>query len=369
MADQSLPVDGGLAPFPASTPVAPDNANYRVQSGAAIAAKPQDQMDALTTVPNADLAGIEAVALAELRRHADYARGAYATNSERAMRSDVTIFTAWCSGEERQAIPATPATVAAFIDTMAASKAPATVRRYVSSVSTFHRAAGLASPAETLEVKAALKRMHRAQGRAQAQAAPLNDVMVARMLTAAGTTLRDLRNKALVAVAYTTLARRSELVAMLREDLQIDPDGFGTITIRRSKADQEGTGATAAITADAMRHLTAWLDSAGIEAGPLFRSVRKSGRLGETLGEGDVARIFKAMAKAAGACPAEDVARVSGHSTRVGATQDLVRYGADLAGIMQAARWRSPEMPARYSRRLTARRNAAAQIADRRTQF
>jgi hypothetical protein len=44
--------------------------------------------------------------------------------------------------------------------------------------------------------------MHRERGLAQPQAAPLNDVLVARMLAAAGSTLRDLRNKALLTVAY-----------------------------------------------------------------------------------------------------------------------------------------------------------------------
>ena len=53
------------------------------------------------------------------------------------------------------------------------------------------------------------------------------------MLAAAGSTLRDLRNKALLTVAYTTVARRSELVALLREDLAIESDGFGAVTIRR----------------------------------------------------------------------------------------------------------------------------------------
>ena len=57
---------------------------------------------------------------------------------------------------------------------MAASKAPATVRRYVSTVATFHRAAAVANPCEVLVVKLALKRMHRERDRAQAQAAPLN---------------------------------------------------------------------------------------------------------------------------------------------------------------------------------------------------
>ena len=97
--------------------------------------------------------------------------------------------------------PATAETVVAFIDAMAASKAPATVRRYVSSVVTFHRAAALANPCEAQTVKLALKWMHRERGLAQVQAAPLNDVLVARMLAAAGGTLRDLRNKALLTVA------------------------------------------------------------------------------------------------------------------------------------------------------------------------
>lgn len=77
---------------------------------------------------------------ASLRQHAAAARGAYAGNTERALKADVAIFTGWCAGEGRQALPASPETVAAFIDAMAAGKAPATVRRYVSSISTFHRA-------------------------------------------------------------------------------------------------------------------------------------------------------------------------------------------------------------------------------------
>ena len=63
--------------------------------------------------------------------------------------------------------------------------------------------------------------------------------LVADMLAKAGGSLRDLRNKALVAVAYTTLCRRSELVALRRDDLEIGKDGFGTLVIRRGKGDQE----------------------------------------------------------------------------------------------------------------------------------
>ena len=65
-------------------------------------------------------------------------------------------------------MPASPDTVAAFVDTMAASKAPATVRRYVSSIATFHPAAAVANPCEAQAVKLALKRMHNSNEHASA---------------------------------------------------------------------------------------------------------------------------------------------------------------------------------------------------------
>jgi integrase len=307
-------------------------------------------------------------ALENLRRHANAARGAFAHNTERALRADVAVYTAWCSDAGLAPLPASPETIAAFIDAMGAQKAPATVRRYVSSVSTFHRAADVQNPCEAMAVKLALKRLHREKGRAQQQAAPVNDVLVARMLTVPGATLRDLRNRALVAVAYSTLCRRAELVALQREDLQVDEDGFGTVTIWRSKVDQEGAGAIAPIAPDAMRHLTTWIKAGKIEAGPLFRSVLKGSRIADALGEGDVPRIYKAMAKAAGLTSAETDG-ISGHSTRVGAAQDMIRYGVDLTGAMQAGRWSTPTMVARYSARLMAKRGGMAQIGERRAQF
>lgn len=305
-----------------------------------------------------------------LTEHAEDARGAYAANTERALRSDVAIFTGWCAETSRVALPASFDTVAAFVDAQATMKAPATVRRYVSSVATFHRAAEVANPCDSQKVKLALKRMHREKGRDQRQAGAITDHIVVRMLTAAGRRLRDLRDKALLVTAYTTMCRRSELVALLRENVQVDSDGFGTVAIVRSKADQEGRGDVAAITPDAMVHLLAWLTAARIEVGPLFRSVRRgrTASIGGPLGAGDVAIIFKRMAVRA-RLTADEAAHISGHSTRVGAAQDMIRYEADMAGAMQAGRWKSPEMLARYTRRVNVRRGAVAKVAGKREQF
>jgi len=61
-----------------------------------------------------------------------------------------------------------------------------------------------------------------------------------------------------------------------------------------------------------------------------------------------------------------DATLISGHSARVGMAQDLVAHGAELAAVMQAGRWKSPTMPARYAERLSAGRGAVAQYYGKR---
>jgi integrase len=294
-------------------------------------------------------AGADAEALrTHLQRYAAAARGAFADNSARALRADLALFTAWCRTAGLLPLPATAATVAAFIGAMAAIRAPASIRRYVSSIATPHGAAGVASPTAASEVTLALRRLHRAKGRAQAQAAPLNRPLLERLLAAGGSTLRDLRNRALLALAYDTLCRRAELVALQATDLQPGADGAGTILIRRSKTDPEGADLVRFVAPDTMRLLAAWLAAAGIADGPLFRAVPKGGRVGGALDGAEVPRLFKAMARAA-AVPAAEVPRISGHSSRVGAAQDMVRHGVELPAIMQAGGWRTAEMVSRYT--------------------
>jgi integrase len=306
---------------------------------------------------------------ANLRKDAESSRGTRTANTERALLGDVLLFSAWCTEAGRRHLPATAETVAAFVDAQAAAgKAPASIKRYAASIAAYHRAARAPNPLDLKIATDALKRMARARGENQRQAKGLNDAIVVKLLAAAGPRLVDLRNKALLTVAYTTMCRRSELVALLVEDLRVDSDGWGTITVRRSKTDQTGVGAAVAITADAMHHLQAWLAAARIDSGPVFRRVNRHGQVGGQLDAGSVAALFKAMAARAHLSP-DDVARISGHSTRVGACQDMVRYGADIAGAMQAGRWRTTTMVARYCAGLDLKRGAVAQVAARREQF
>jgi len=312
-----------------------------------------------------ETAGGEGQAIANLERYAAAARGAFAGNTERALRADTAIFAAWCGANGRAALPAAPDTVAGFIDAMRhAEKKPATIRRYVSSIAHMHRAAELASPAGSNAVRLALRRMGRGDSVAQRQADGITRRLIDRLLHAGGTDLRDLRNHALLAVAYDTLCRRSELVALRYADLERGPHGDGTVLVRRSKTDQEGAGMIRYLAPDTLRLLLRWLDAAGVRDGALFRAVLKGGRVGGALDPGTVARLFKEMARDAG-LPEDEVARISAHSSRVGATQDMAASDRiSMPAIMQAGGWTSPQMVACYTRRQAARQGGAAKLAE-----
>ena len=302
-------------------------------------------------------------ALAEqLGRFVRAASGAFSSSTERALRSDLAIYAAWCAGRGERALPARPETVAAFIDAKAEERAPATVRRYVTSLTIAHRALGLEKTLKSPPVQLALKRMHRRKGRRQDQAAGLTWPLRQRLLEAAGDRLIDDRNRALLATAYDTMLRRAELVSLQTHDLMENLQGDGSLLVRRSKTDGEGRGAVVWVGPDTMRLLRAWLDRAGIADGMLFRSVAKGGRIGDRLHPCQVPRILKAMAREAG-LPKAVAAGLSGHSARVGAAQDMVAAGIELPAILHAGRWKSTAMVNRYGERLLARRSGAAQLA------
>ena len=57
------------------------------------------------------------------------ARGALADNTERAYKADTTVFSEWCAKRGVDPLPASPKIAASFVDAMAETCKPLTVRR------------------------------------------------------------------------------------------------------------------------------------------------------------------------------------------------------------------------------------------------
>jgi integrase/recombinase XerD len=139
-------------------------------------------------------------------------------------------------------------------------------------------------------------------------------------------------------------------------------DGSGRVLIRRSKTDQAGEGGLAYVSPDTVAYLRVWLRASGIKRGAVFRGLIGRGRIGARLQVDAIAQTFKWVAEFVGMT--EDEAKdVSGHSIRVGATQDMLALNIDLASVTQAGRWKTTAMPMRYGEDIQAGLGGMARTA------
>ena len=236
---------------------------------------------------------------------------------------------------------------------------PATAACTVAALRAAARANGieLHLPASTAAL-AGYRRTSSGRGRGQAYGIQWHQADAMAAAAAADGTLAGLRDAAIVAVMSDALLRVSELVALQTADVAPSNDGSATITVRRSKTDQDGEGTDLYIGPPTVARLTEWLRAADIASGPLFRRIRRGGHPGTSaLHPSSIASILAKRATAAGIG-----GRIRGHSLRVGSAQSLVRAGASLPEIQQDGRWASSRMPALYSRKEAASKRGTARL-------
>lgn len=138
-----------------------------------------------------------------------------------------------------------------------------------------------------------------------------------------------------------------ELVALSIEDFSPTADGRYTVLVRRAKNDPEGAGRTAKLSEASSDLFSQWIKEAGISRGPLLRRVYGNRVRALYLEPLTVGRVLKKLCERAG-IDVVTTERVSGHSLRVGAAQQLTINGFVLPQIMRAGGWKSVNVVARY---------------------
>src|SRR6202158_4372556 len=225
--------------------------------------------------------------LAPLLEWQAMAEGAYSANTLRAQKADGAIFQAFCESRGAPYLPADPKTIRAFIENrVKAGKKPATIKRYVATIARVHIAAGLLNPCSSEAVRLGLKKMGRETSARQDQAHPLGWKDIKEFIEGAGDGLRADRERAMLCVAYETLARRGELVALEVPDVDFHPDGTGQALIRRGKT--EGQGRRAYLSRETVKWLKIWLEHGKISEGPIFRRLVGRDQIGEALHPGSI---------------------------------------------------------------------------------
>jgi integrase len=274
--------------------------------------------DALVPPPDPESTNTRSGAAA-LWKWAEMAQAAFSPNTIRAWKADWELFSEFCHKCRLPVLPAAAKTVRYFVfECVGLRKKPATIRRYVATIGRAHRAAGVPDATVSEEVKLSLTEMSRGMAARQRQARGLVWSEIAVFLEFQPRNLRDIRDRALVAVAYDTMCRREELVSLLIEDIEPAGDGSGTVVIRRAKTDVTGEGATAYLSPLSMRLLSEWLQGSGLKSGPLFARVVGSNGIGDPLTAQIVSAVLRKVGQWIG-LDRREWERISGHSARVGA--------------------------------------------------
>ncbi len=280
---------------------------------------------------------------------------AFAPETLRNYRKIIASFSDWCASRGYPVEPPVPPQVVAeYVESLGGKLSSNTIETRLWAIAKLHRSNFMASPCRHRLVELAIKSVKRKYGIRTKQAPPLRKEEVFAVLRELGNTAAELRDRALIWTASDSWCRISELIALRVCDLERQDDLSSVLTIRRSKTDQYGAGDYAYLSPKGTDAVLEWIEFAGLEdKDPIFTKSQAGGRR-TAINSATVGRMLK---KRFGR---QDV---SSHSFRVGGVHDAFSLGCDLASIMVAGRWRSPEMPARYGRRILVSQSAAAQVA------
>ena len=277
--------------------------------------------------------------------------GAYAPSSIRAYKADFNEFINFCILHAQDPLPASPITIAKFIESICCSgRSSASIRRSIAGLATIHKLNRFIDPTKDPDVALEMRRMHRKLGRSSSQASSINANTLDKMLLATDDSIRGIRDRALLLVAYDTLCRRSELISLQVKDVKINiKNGIEILSIllRKSKTDQDSMGRWLYLSQRAHLALMEWMKELPKEQEIIFCGLNRSLDISHQIGAGQINRIYKKIARNAGLSELE-IEGISGHSMRVGAAQDLLNSGASMPIIMQRGRWSKTDTVMRY---------------------
>jgi integrase len=278
-------------------------------------------------------------------------------------------FVGWCEYHGRTAMPATPQTLAEYVNYLCdRDRAPATIEQVIAAIRTRHRLAGHGKHFPDAEAAMRVLKTHRRDRAArglsgQKQALPVEVDALRQMVESIDTdTLIGARDHAVLLFGVCVFGRRSELVELRWSDLAGAQEGM-TVRIRMSKTDQEAKGETIPVlwgtfpgtnpilVTDRWREA---LSSRTAIDGYLLRSVDRHGRVGDALSAKAVNEIVRRRAQmcgltgcirkcwtATGRC-AQDIHPngYSAHSLRAGAATIAYKNGAPISTICRLGRWK-----------------------------
>ncbi|UXS05540.1 tyrosine-type recombinase/integrase [Agrobacterium tumefaciens] len=250
--------------------------------------------------------------------------------------------------------------------------APDTVRRRLASWSTLTKWRGLdgafASPALKSAIRLAVRATPRPRKRKSAKAVT-GDVLEKLLATCASDDIRDLRDRALLMLAFASGGRRRSEIAGLRcqqlteeEPIPVKdgpPLPSLAIHLGRTKTASGEEDEVVYLTGRPVEALKTWLTAAKIDGGSVFRGIGRWGTVSyHGLDPQSVNAILKQRAVMAGLNPQD----FSAHGLRSGYLTEAANRGVSLPEAMEQSRHRSVQQASSYYNNATRRSGKAARL-------
>jgi integrase len=312
-----------------------------------------------------------------VERAKDYMAEALSERTREAYSRWWRSFTHWCERHGRQAPPASPETIAAWLTALADGTdtgrplARASINQALAAVTLAHRNSGHAFDRKHRVIAMTWSGISRVKAltEVERQAAPFLAADVRDLLAVLNPAKNiGCRNAALLTLGFGAALRRSELVGLDWQKLgtgtgwvTVDERGI-LITLARSKASQDKAETVVIPRLDflpACEALEAWAARAQIQPGdPIFHGVNNRNVIAtERLTAHSVSRIVKRcmrdIARKRGKTMEEAkevIRRYSGHSLRAGFVTSAAAVDVPALRIAGHTRHASLEMVSRYCR-------------------
>ncbi|TCR97817.1 site-specific integrase [Rhizobium sp. BK418] len=250
--------------------------------------------------------------------------------------------------------------------------APDTVRRRLASWSTLTKWRGLdgafPSPALKSAIRLAVRAVPRPRRRKSAKAVT-GDVLAQLLAACGGDSLRDIRDRAILMVAFASGGRRrSEIASLRKEQLTVEAPVMGgedlplpslSIHLGRTKNSGASQDEVVYLVGRPVDALNAWLAAAKIDSGSVFRAIDRWGNVSRrALDPKAVNDIVKRRARLAGL----DAGDFSAHGLRSGYLTEAANRGIPLPEAMEQSRHRSIQQASSYYNSATRRSGRAARL-------
>lgn len=272
-----------------------------------------------------------------------YADAAQSESTRINYRRDMNHYAAW-GGK----VPATAEMIAEYVAAYASSLKIATLAHRLAAIRQAHQDRGFSNPVSAPLVKQTMEGIRRSFGIAPRRVRALvkDDLVEVLVTVAQQKPLRAARDKAMLLIGWAAALRRSELVALTRDDVTDHELGI-SLMIRKSKTDQRGVGDTVFVPRAKSKDrcpvlaLHAWLELAEISTGALFRQVSRHDCL---VGERGLTPQAVAQVVKRAVCSAyghEASLNFAAHSLRAGYATSGVEAGLPVTDIMRVTRHKS----------------------------